>query len=293
MPLTRTRKCPQCDQLDSRPIAPLAEHHLVRCRNCGLVYTGWEPTEQELMDYYAYYPAPAAISPITIQRYDELLMRFAPYRKTGRLFEVGCGAGHFLERARSHGWEVQGNEYGELTLRACRERGIPVAEGELDPGAHEIGGYDIVCSFEVIEHVIHPRTEVRNMLALLRPGGLLYLTTPNYNCLARRAAPGSWSIASYPEHLNYFTPRTLNKLVQSQGAREKWITTTGVSVERWRTKRTRDPGVRAAARAEQEDLRARMETETSMKILKRAANSVLDLLKVGDSMKACFEKPHP
>ena len=109
MPLTRTRKCPQCDQLDSRPIAPLAEHHLVRCRNCGLVYTGWEPTEQELMDYYAHYPAPAAISPITIQRYDELLMRFAPYRKTGRLFEVGCGAGHFLERARSHGWEVQGN----------------------------------------------------------------------------------------------------------------------------------------------------------------------------------------
>ncbi|MEO5584976.1 MAG: class I SAM-dependent methyltransferase [Flavobacteriales bacterium] len=291
MPSTTTRKCPQCGQIESRPIAALAKQHIVRCKSCGFVYTGWEPTEQELVAYYEHYPAPSTISPITITRYDELLKRFAPYRKMGRLFEVGCGAGHFLERAKMQEWDVQGNEYGELTMKACRDRGIPVTEGKLDPDAHELGSYDIVCSFEVIEHVIHPRIEIKNMLALLRPGGLLYLTTPNYNSLARMIAPGEWSVASYPEHLNYFTSRTMSKMAGSEGARKKWLTTTGVSVERWRTKQNRTPEDHIAAHLVQEDLRARMETETTMKIFKRVANSILDLIKVGDSMKAGFEKP--
>ena len=272
------------------PIPALSHHHLVHCKGCGFVYTGWEPTEAELVDYYAQYPAPSAISPVTLKRYDELLQKFAPYRKTGSLFEVGCGAGHFLERAMGQGWSVHGNEYGNLTIASCRGRNIAVTEGPLDPARHGIGTFDVVCSFEVIEHVAHPRREIDHMLALLRPGGLLYLTTPNFNCLARRVSPREWSVASYPEHLNYFTPASLHHMLRGQGARKRWLTTTGISVERWRTKLSKDPAKRSAARAEQEALRNKMETVPTMQLFKKLANGFLDITGSGDSMKAGYEK---
>lgn len=265
--------------------------HLVTCSTCGMVFTAWEPTAAELGDYYSNYPAVDNISPVTLLRYDELLNAFAAFRKHGRIMDVGCGGGHFLAQAKRKGWSVQGTEYGAKPLQACREKGIPVTEGALDPADHAPDHFDVICSFEVIEHVTDPVGEVGKMLQLLRPGGLLYLTTPNFNCLARRYAPDNWNVASYPEHLNYFTPRTMHHMLHDHRLKKRWLKTTGISIERWISKHKATPDLKAEAHRTQEEFRSKMETRWHLKLGKVLMNGALDVLSLGDSMKAAYQKP--
>lgn len=290
MPVPGLRPCPLCRSTERTQIAKHARDHLVRCSRCSLVFTGVEPTADELSDYYRSYPAHGDLSPVTMQRFNELLDRFEPYRKTGRMIDVGCGAGHFLQLAAGRGWTVFGTEFGVNTVAACRAKGIEIIEGPLDPGNYELGSFDVVCSFEVVEHLTHPAQEWERMAGLLRPGGLLYATTPNYQCVSHFLTKGEWSVVSYPEHLNYFTPRTLNALAKDQGLRKKWLITTGVTPQRLFSSRSSSAAQRKQVSDSQEQLRTRIEGNRALQAAKSLTNAVLGLFKVGDSMKAGFEK---
>jgi SAM-dependent methyltransferase len=256
-----------------------------------MVYTAWRPTPGELDAFYANYPVRDTVPPVTIKRYDELLDRFEPYRVHGRMIDVGCGAGLFLERAALRGWETHGTEYGAKPVEACRRRGIRIIEGALDPANYPPGHFDVVCSFEVLEHLADPGPELDRMLAILRPGGLLYITTPNFNGLSRWVSGPRWNVVNYPEHLSYFTPHTLRRLAQSRGLEPLWSTTTGFSVSRWRMHRSATPKHRRELRRQEDILRERIEGNRLLRGAKALADALLGLLGRGDALKAAFRKP--
>ncbi len=291
MPVAGPRPCPVCGSTDHRPVPQRAKDHLVACGRCGMMFTGQEPTTEELVAYYGDYPVHEHISPVTVGRYDELVAAFAPWRHTNRMLDVGCGAGIFLERARIKGWEVHGTEFGQRALAACRSRGIAIIEGPLDPTNYPAASFDVICSFEVLEHLTDPGTELRRMVSLLRPGGVLYITTPNYRSTGRLLAGPEWNVVNYPGHLNYFTPRTLARLARTCGLRTQHIRTTGISVQRVLTRGSKDPERRRNASAVQEDLRTRLERNAFNRTMKRMADGTLALLGIGDTIKARFERP--
>lgn len=282
------RPCPVCGSVRKRRIAAYAAHHLARCVDCAMVHTAQEPTTDELQAYYGSYPVHADVSPITLKRYDELLDRFERWRHHGRILDVGCGAGNFLERAALRGWEVHGTEYGARALEACRAKGISIIEGPLDPANYPPGHFDVTCSFEVIEHVTHPLPELGRLTQVTRPGGLLYVTTPNFRCVGRWMAGPHWSVVNYPEHLNYFTPRTLKRLAKGHGLRTAWVKTTGIDFIRLRARHDMARAERDQVRGGQEDLRERLETRPFLRFAKAALNIVLSVLGIGDHMKAAF-----
>jgi len=288
---TPNRPCPLCGSLHTVALPEFEKHHLVRCNKCTLTFSKIDPSTKELMAFYKDYPVRDQLSPVTAKRYDELLERFEPFRRNGRLIDIGCGAGLFLERAAARGWEVHGTEYGALAVAACKARGVRILEGPLDPANYPANFFDMVCSFEVMEHLAHPAEEFARMTTILRPGGLIYVTTPNFNCIGHRLSGSEWNVVNYPEHLTYFTPRTLRRMARSQGLRERWLLTTGMSLVRFRTKRNLDREVKANAMAEQEALRVRLETDWHMKLAKRLIDGLLNLFGIGDSMKAAFVKP--
>jgi SAM-dependent methyltransferase len=166
------RTCPSCGSDNARRMPRYASARLVCCRRRRLVFADELPSAHELREHYASYPATDEVSALTAQRYRELLEEFEPFRETGRLLDIGCGDGHFLAAVREHEWTLYGSEYGEAPRARARARGLDVRPAPFVPAADEVGGFDVVTAFEVLEHVVTPLEEAERISALLRAGGM-------------------------------------------------------------------------------------------------------------------------
>jgi SAM-dependent methyltransferase len=94
--------------------------------------------------------------------------------------EVGCGSGEFLHRAAAAGHHIRGIELNPGAVAAARARGLACEQRDLaDLAATSPGTFDAVCSFQVLEHVAHPRAFITDCVRLLRPGGALILSVPD------------------------------------------------------------------------------------------------------------------
>ena len=263
------------------------QHYLVRCQYCDFIFSKRQPTERELRDNYASYRRNDAVSPITIQRYRGLLDGMEKYRKTNNIIDVGAGDGHFIAEAKRQGWNAQATEYDDRAVELCRRKGIVVHQGKLSPANYEPGSFDVIVSSEVIEHINNPLEEVQNFRTLLRTNGLVYVTTPNFNSISRLLLKHRWNVIEYPEHLCYYTARTIEKLFVGHEFEKLEITTTGISINRILQSRTHK--ISSAVETD-EILRENMENRPLWKFLKKSANSFLDLSKTGDALKARFVK---
>jgi SAM-dependent methyltransferase len=251
-----------------------------------MVFCAREPDEQELESCYGDYPVHADLNPLTRSRYHDLLDRFEPYRKTGRILDVGAGSGYFLDTAMGRGWEVHGTEYDPAVVEACRQRGMNMNQGSLDPSCYPPGSFDVITSFEVLEHLVNPQDELDHFGRLLRAGGVLYLTTPNFSAATRLIAGGKWHVVNYPEHLNYYTPSTLTRALRRAGFKDFTISTTGISVMRLRNSfSTGVPQANVDPHNDDQRLRKTIEQSVLLRGLKGLTNKALTILGVGDSMK--------
>lgn len=242
------------------------------------------PTADELREHYSQYDRDAAVSDITFGRYRELLASLERYRKSGRILDFGSGSGAFLEVARDLGWHAHGVEFGEAAA-LCAEKGFEVYEGPLGADRFPAGHFDLVTAFEVVEHLSDPRPELESVARSIRPGGACYLTTPNFDSLSRRVLRERWRIISYPEHLNYFTTRTLTRLIEATGFRRASIATSGLSVAELRR------GSEAVDHRADEPLRQLTEERTIGRLGKRAVNGVLGAARAGDTLRTLVERP--
>jgi SAM-dependent methyltransferase len=129
-----------------------------------------------------------------------------------RVLDIGCGRGSFLHRAQSQGATVTGIELNRSAAAAARARGIEVVEGLLQEHARQRPAfYDVVASFQVLEHVPDPRAFVEDCMRVLRPRGRLILGVPNNDGFLRHAdAP----LNGPPHHMGLWNRRSLAALAQ-------------------------------------------------------------------------------
>jgi 2-polyprenyl-3-methyl-5-hydroxy-6-metoxy-1,4-benzoquinol methylase len=287
MTTTYFSNCLLCNSPQLVELKGYEKDYLVKCRKCDFVFSKRIPTEKELQDNYAQYSRNDAISPITIKRFHELLDVFEKYRKTNNIIDVGAGDGHFIAEAKKRGWNAYATEYEDRAVELCRSKGIIAHKGKLSPANYQAGMFDMIMSSEVIEHINNPIEEVQNFHTLLRKGGLAYITTPNFNAISRHYLKGEWNVIEYPEHLSYYTPNTIEKLFTAQGFKKIEINTTGISINRIRNSQGNE---NTNAAVSDETLRENMETKPLWKVLKKSANTVLDVTKTGDALKAMFVK---
>ncbi len=279
------KKCLICAHLQLTPLPRYNDTHLVKCGKCGFVFARKIPTPQELIKHYEGYGRNDYLSPITIKRYHELLDTFEKYRKTGRMLDVGCGIGYFLDVAKERGWEVHGTEYTDEAVAICRKKNIPTQQGPLDISNYSEASFDVIASFEVIEHINNPNSEMEKISTLLRSGGLFYCTTPNWSSLSRIMLKQQWTVIVYPEHLSYYTVSTLKKLTQKHGFNTIKTITSGFSRTRMQQtyKGIHEPVI--SENTADERLRKKMESHAFLRFVKWGINAMLAFFRKGDTIK--------
>lgn len=231
--------CPICGSVVARVLrAPDGQMRLRRCRRCGAVY--WEDVwdaEQVRRHYDDYYEVSDEVTrdPLTEQRYHSLLDRFERERGRGRLLDLGCGAGQLITVAALRGWEVTGLEVSASALaclnqlRAPDRSKVSIIQGDVLAARLSSRRFDIVTMIEVLEHLTAPLATLREVHRLLDNGGLLYLTTPNYNSLSRYLLGSRWRVIA-GEHRCLLNPRAIRRCLAEIGFRCLWLRTKNIDL---------------------------------------------------------------
>lgn len=202
---------------------------LVRCRQCGLIYLTPRPGPDEMARYYpsdyiAYYRA-IEDEPSFLRRLDR---RYGLHKRCrevirraggpGRLLDVGCATGVFLDGMRQRGWTVRGVEVNAKATQYARERlGLEVFVGELEEAGYPDASFDVVTLWDVLEHVPDPRRTLGEIARILQSEGLLVLSLPNPDCLEARLFGPYWAGWDVPRHLHIFSLPVLERLLTETG----------------------------------------------------------------------------
>lgn len=284
------KKCLICFSENLILLEKYKSAHLCKCNSCEFIFSKKIPTEIELKDFYDGYGRADYLSPITIKRYNELLDKFEKFRKTGKIIDVGCGIGYFLETAKSRGWQVYGTEYTDEAIQICKNKGIKTNKGKLNSENYIPESFDIITSFEVLEHINNPLEEIDNFSKILRSGGLVYLTTPNFNSFLRYKLKEKYDVITYPEHLSYYTHKTLNNLFKTANFNKLKLESTGISITKFNTKKGEVSQGTISNDSMDENIRNQIEINKLFSHFKKLINTILTIAKKGDSLKGWFVK---
>ncbi len=141
-----------------------------------------------------------------------------PYHGEGRLLDLGCGSGWFLQRMREKGWQVLGVDVSDRAAQeAGQAYGIPVHVGTLPHPDVGPETFDVVNMASVLEHVHWPHRVVEGAARALRPGGLLVVSVPNFDSWTLRQFCTACFHLDLPRHLLHFNPVTLRRLLHAHG----------------------------------------------------------------------------
>jgi 2-polyprenyl-3-methyl-5-hydroxy-6-metoxy-1,4-benzoquinol methylase len=140
-----------------------------------------------------------------------------PKSEKNKLLDVGCGNGEFLSRAKWQGWDAYGIDFDEQALSHARENGISVTHGAVEPEKFKPESFDAITSNQVIEHMHEPIEFLKTLYSWLKPGGILWLGTPNMDSDSHRHFGRDWYCLHPPQHLFIFSAKSLVHSMQATG----------------------------------------------------------------------------
>lgn len=152
-------------------------------------------------------------------------------RRTGKILDVGSAFGTFLKIAQSRGWEPYGVELSEYGSSYTRKRhGFEIFTGDLAEAPYTAESFDCITFWDVIEHVQCPVENLHRAYALLKPGGLLLVTTDNFDCLISDVGRIIYTVSLkrfshglerlyIPYNRTYFTEQSCSSILAACGFR--------------------------------------------------------------------------
>ena len=138
----------------------------------------------------------------------------------GRLLDVGFGNGGFLKIAGEMGWNAEGIDFDPKAVELARARGLNVRCASAAELSEHYEQYDVITISHVIEHVYDPTSLLRDLYRLLKPGGCLWLDTPNLSSMGAERFGRNWQALDPPRHLVLFTPASLQMCLEKAGFKQ-------------------------------------------------------------------------
>lgn len=213
--------CVACGGVAARPLYTVNGFDVVQC-SCGLARTA-VPADFDPASIYteAYFQgghhdgyADYAGSRDALRAEFRRTLDALPVR-AGKLIEVGCAYGFFLDEAATR-FDVCGVEVADAARNACEERGHAVSR-ELDDDLLSLGPFDAAAMLDVIEHLPAPGDVLDKLHGAMRPGAALVITTGDFGSPLARLMGKRWRLMTPPQHLWFFSVRTLGALLERHG----------------------------------------------------------------------------
>ena len=237
LPQSTQRPCPLCGAPDRRLVFERDSWHVVQCARCEMVFIGDQPlaydaqaTDHDWVDDYE--------KEVSRRQKDRPLLMFLSrltrplrkdatarqlshtirWRQKGKLLDLGCGDGRFLAMAARQ-FEVMGVELSPRAAESAkaRVRGAQILVSPVTEAVVPEASFDIVTQFGYIEHEWQPLAGLAVAFRALKSGGVLVIKTPNYASWNRSFMGEDWCGVHIPSHCNYFTPRTLARILGQAG----------------------------------------------------------------------------
>ena len=225
--MDQSSDCIVCGSRSAKLIFFKDDYPIVKCQSCGLVFVEPESfpkgASSELYDekyfeggIYSDYLGEREYRLSLFER--KLPLVEAQVLKGGKLLDVGCAAGYFLEVAASKGYDVFGVEVSKYATDHVDESLRPrVFTGVLEDARFPIDFFDAITMWDVLEHLPNPLDALREAHRVLQKGGKLIVETVNVSCINAKLLGPRWPLYRPPFHLFYFSVSTLTELLRKSG----------------------------------------------------------------------------
>ena len=220
--LVTSTACPVCQAPVGSPTFEAKERQIGTCSRCGLQFVV-PLTSDAVVD------AMARLGDAFLETYLREERSYRAYFRQkvadlqrltgpGRLLDVGCATGVFLDEARQAGWHGVGLDLMPQATELARSRfAVDARMGGLEEMCFRSGEFDVVSLFQVIEHVVGPADLAAEVARVLKPGGLLLVTTPDRRGFMARMMGRRWFEYYNEEHVTFFTGGSLRQLLSGAG----------------------------------------------------------------------------
>ena len=215
--------CPLCQKKDYQVLFKKGQRQIVQCLNDGLVLVNPQPNQKEITSLYGpkyfrnfgpYLKNREAHLGYFRKKLDQIDKRV---KKKGRILDIGCAVGFFLQEAQKKGWSPLGIDVSDFALKHCRQQGLKVKKGTIKEVKLPARSFEVVVSLQTIEHETNPVEHLQEIVRLLKPGGLAVLTTPDHNSWTRKLMGSHWFGYRHQEHLYFLTRETLGEMLKRAG----------------------------------------------------------------------------
>lgn len=193
---------------------------ILQCSACGLgraETTDFDPTTYYTADYFSgghadgysdYLGAEAVLR----REFASTVDFIRDFRTGGKLLEIGCAYGFFLQEAGRH-FEVAGIELADDAAAHCLRKGLHVLQGVANQAnLDQMGCVDVIVLLDVIEHLPQPRETLDLCSRHLNPGGVIVISTGDFASMVARLSGPKWRLMTPPQHLWYFTPDSMRRM---------------------------------------------------------------------------------
>lgn len=236
-------KCNYCQSDNYTTVYVKEGFNIVKCKICGLVYVNPRLTEQAIKQLYDnnYFKGEGFDKSIEYEKefFDKCntidlmdwdlstLKEFIKEDKEINLLDIGSGMGLFLYKAKKKGFNVKGLELSDYAVNFSLKQGLSAENNSIYGATLPNNFYNIVSMKEVIEHLPDPKKALQIIYSTLKPKGVLFITTGNYNCPERKLRGKEWFYFMPKGHIYIFNPKTIKNYLKEVGFSKVIVTNQG------------------------------------------------------------------